>query len=284
MKRAIAFSSFLLFIVGLFVLPRPMLAMTSRTVTGTLTAISSTTPPAQLTVRAHDTDYLINVASKTILLTRSSGPIFLDQLQIGDRLTITYYPSPATLLKHLPITATHIRNLSLQRNGGTVQGTISAIDCSAATFTLTTQRPVVRTVHLSEKTIITRGGHTIACADLQLNERALVIGTWRPASGWIEASRVIVRTTTVTGKILSITLTDDGLPAEITILRNEPRTANGTQENVVWTIHVTEKTLFLGTSSHVLKITDFRVGDHIRAVGSLIAKHYLNAYLLSKTQ
>ncbi len=246
-------------------------ATSKITVTGTLSSISTTTPPATLVVSVSGTDYTVNVTDKTTIVRKFNGKSGLEEFMIGDTLEIR----GTTTAVANTINATRIKDRSLQRIGGTFQGTIGTIDCTASTFTFKPRERAQQTVYLTSATKILRLGEKITCTDLVEGEKAVVIGLWRRASSRIDADRVIVHPSVITGTITGITLTDGSVPATITINRN-----NGKKSTRTWTISVTAKTRLLLKGMKSATINQFGIGDKVQAFGVVTAPNALKAVML----
>ncbi|MEK7570113.1 MAG: DUF5666 domain-containing protein [Patescibacteria group bacterium] len=253
-------------------------------VTGTLTAMSGTTVPAILTVTAGATTYTVNVAADTKIVRKYNGLSDLGEFLVGDTLEVR-----GVLSNDIANTlaATRIKDVSIQRAGGTFKGKVVAKNCDANYFTYKPDGRSQQTVYFTTATKFTRGGEKIGCTSLVVNERAKVIGLWRKASSRIDADRVIVDMRTVSGTISAITLTEGGLPATITIDRKVKVKAAGfrmsTSESEslttteTWTINVTSATKLFRHYLKAATIDEFLVGDKLEARGTLAGDNTLNA-------
>lgn len=266
---------------------QPAMAAESSTsaniVSGTVTAMSGTTVPAILTVTSGATVYTVNISADTKIVRKYNGATDLGEFLVGDSVEVRGALSNDVANT---LTATRIKNTAIQRVGGTFKGKIIARNCDDGYFTFKPDERVQQTVYFTTGTKFTRGGEKIGCASLQANERAKVIGVWRKATKRIDADRVIVDLRTISGTISSITLTNGGLPATVTIDRKVKVKAAGfrmsTSESETltttetWTLNITSATKLY---RHYLKsatIEEFLVGDKLEARGTLAGEKTLN--------
>ncbi|MFH1207243.1 MAG: DUF5666 domain-containing protein [Patescibacteria group bacterium] len=237
-------------------------------VTGTLTAMSGTSVPATITLTAGATVYTVNVDSATVLVRKYNSLADLSEFLIGDILLIR-----GTLSKDAvnTITPKTIKDLSVQRAGGTFIGNIVTTNCAANSFTYKPKDREQQTVTITTNTKIIRGGEKITCTDLKNGELTRVIGLWRPATKQIEADRIIVYMKTLSGTISAIELTDGGLPATFTVdLANKQQ----------WTVNITSTTKLFRKHMLAATIDEFSVGDKIEARGTLGTGKTLNAKIV----
>lgn len=253
-------------------------------VTGTLTAMSGTTVPAIFTVTAGATVYTVNITADTKIVRKYNGSSDLGEFLVGDTLEVR-----GTLSNDVANTlaATRIKNTAIQRVGGTFKGKVVLKSCDAGYFTFKPDGRVQQTVYFTTSTKFTRGGEKIGCASLVANERAKVIGVWRKTTNRIDADRVIVDLKTISGTISAITLTDGGLPANITVDRKvkvkssafhmSTSESEETTTTESWTINVTSATKLYRHYLKTATIEEFLVGDKVEARGTLAGDNTLNA-------
>jgi hypothetical protein len=234
-------------------------------VTGTLAAMSGVTSPATITLTAGATTYTVEVSANTKVVRRFNGTSDLGEFLIGDTLQVKGKLSDAAANI---ITATWIKDLSVQRAGGTFHGSIVSLDCANSKFTYLPDKRVEQTVNLSANTKFIRGGEKIVCGDLKNGERAIVIGLWREANKNIYADRVIIMMKTLSGTITKIETTNGGLPATLTVLLKKSET---------WTVNITSATKLYRRYMAVATIDEFAVGDTVEARGTKATGNVLNA-------
>lgn len=237
----------------------------TTTITGTLTAMSGVSAPATLTVTAGATTYTVEVNTTTKIVRRYGGIGDLNELLIGDSLQIKGILSNDAVNT---ITAIWIKDLSVQRNGGTFHGNIVVLDCANNKFTYKPDKRAEQTVFLSSNTKIIRGGEKISCTDMKNGERATVIGLWRQASKRIDADRIIVYMKTLSGTITKIKTTNGGLPATLTVLHKNGQT---------WKVEVASSTKLYRRYMGIATIDEFAVGDKIEARGTQGTGNVINA-------
>ncbi len=235
------------------------------TVTGTLTAMSGTSVPATITLTSGATIYTVNVDATTVLVRKYNGPADLSEFLIGDTLQVRGTLSSDAVNTITPKT---IKDLSVQRAGGTFIGNVVTTNCAGNTFTYKPKDREQQTVTVTTNTKIIRGGEKITCADMKNGELARVIGLWRPATKQIEADRIIVYMKTVAGTISAIQLTDGGLPATFTVTVGKDQS---------WTINITSATKLFRKHMLAATVDEFSVGDKVEARGTLGTGKVLNA-------
>lgn len=236
--------------------------------TGTLTGMSGSDVPATLTVTAGATTYTVEVTSSTNLVRRFNGGSGLQEFMIGDTLEVRGTLSDSTTNT---VNANKIKDASIQRRGGTFYGSVVSLDCANNRFTFKPDERSQQTVYVTSSTKIIRGGEKITCTDLKVNERAIVIGTWRPANNRIDADRVIVKFRGIAGTLTNIELTNGGLPATLTIRHGSGQ---------LWTINVTSSTKLLRRYMKTASIEEFAVGDKVEARGTLAGERIINAKMV----
>lgn len=238
---------------------------------GTLTAMSGNTLPATLTMTSGATSYIVNVPANANIDRKYNGESNLGEFILGDTIQVWGKLSDSVTNT---IDVTRVRDISIQRAGGTFKGTIVALDCANNKFTFKPEERSQQTVNLSTTTKIIRGGQKIACKDLVAKEKTKVIGLWRKTSNRIDADRIIVNMRSISGTIASIDLTNGGLPAVLTLEVKNKKT---------WTIGITSKTKlfrkYLGTAT----IEEILVGDKVEAHGIVSEGNSLEALVLRDT-
>lgn len=262
---------------------RPAAADTTSTsttiLTGTLTIMSGTTVPAVFTVTAGATTYTVNVSTTTKIVRKFNGTSDLGEFTVGDSIQVTGRLSNDVANT---IDATKIKDLSIQRVGGTFKGAVVATFCSGNYFTFKPDERVQQTVNLSTTTKLTRGGTKITCAELVAGERAKVIGVWNTTNNTIAADRVVVDMKTISGTIASITPSDGTLPATImvTVKGKSDKVHSSSSKSTpttTWTVNVTTITKLYRHYLKTATIAEFMVGDKVEARGTVSASNIMNA-------
>lgn len=252
------------------------------TVTGTLTAMSGTTVPATLTMTSGATTYTISVSATTKIIRRYDGGSNLGEFVIGDTLQVKGVLSNDAANT---ITASKVKDWSIQRVGGTFKGVVVSTSCAVKTFIIKPDDRAQQTVYFTDTTKFTRGGEKSSCVGLSIGERLKVIGLWRKASNRIDADRVIVDLKTITGTITNITLTNGGLPATLTVARKAEVKSSmmwmqSALATVDWTINVTSNTKIFRNYMGVATIEELAVGDKIEVRGILSTGNTITANVL----
>jgi len=238
------------------------------TVSGSLAAMSGVSAPATLTITAGATTYTVEVSADTHIVRRFNGTSDLNEFLIGDTLQVKGILSDSVANI---ITANWIKDLSVQRAGGTFHGNIVTLDCANNKFTYKPDKRVEQTVYLSTNTKIIRGGEKIVCTDLKNGEQAIVIGLWRQTSKRIDADRIIVHMKTLSGTITKIETTNSGLPATLTVLHKTGQ---------IWTVNITSATKLYRRYMGTATIDEFAVGDKIEARGTIGTGNVINAKMV----
>jgi len=241
------------------------LRQSNTSITGILTAMSGVSAPANLTVTVGATVYNVEVSLTTTIVRRFGAVSDLSEFMVGDAVEVKGIASNDAANT---IGARYVRDISVQRAGGTFHGNIVSTDCDNSRFTYKPKERDQQTVYLGANTKIIRGGEKVACADLKAGEQALVIGLWRQSSSRIDADRVIVKMQSISGIITDITLTDGGLPAKLFIQHK-----NGQ----LWTVNVTTATKLFRKHMGIATIDEFAVGDKVEARGTKGAGLVINA-------
>ncbi|MEK7639763.1 MAG: DUF5666 domain-containing protein [Patescibacteria group bacterium] len=255
-------------------------------VTGTLTAMSSASVPATLTVKAGATIYTAEVTSATTIVRRYNGSTDLGEFLVGDTVEVR-----GTLSNDVAntISATKLKNVSIQRVGGTFKGKVVSRNCDAGYFTFKPEGRDEQSVYFTANTKFIRGGEKISCASLVANERVKVIGLWRKADARIDADRVIVDMRTISGTISTITLTNGGLPATLVIDRKgkvkstafQAATSESSETTTEsWTVNITSTTKLYRKYMKIATIEEMLVGDKVDVRGTVAEGNVMNARVL----
>jgi hypothetical protein len=259
---------------------------------GTLTAISGTDLPAQLTVkvtnilpplqtgaRARATESIdmvtFQVDAKTKLVTKSGETVTLKDFVVGDSLVVQGNMDSAGA-----ITATIVRNDSAQ-NAITAKGSISSIDATAQTFALLKADGSKLNVAISNATILSVPGISKPTfADLKAGYMIEVQGTFNTRTNWLAASSVTVTEIpqplpfSLKGKLTAISSTD--FPARLTVtvtevlppLEMKARSMMNAEPINVVTFQVDANTKFVNKSGTAIMLKDLVLGDIVAVQGN----------------
>ncbi|MBI3115651.1 MAG: hypothetical protein HYZ09_04145 [Candidatus Kerfeldbacteria bacterium] len=169
------------------------------TIRGTLTSLSDTALPATLTVQSEATTYTVTVTADTKLVRKYNGRSALSEFGIGDDLRVR------GTLAGTSMTATHIKNYSIQWRGRhALWGTIDSIDAAAKSFVYTPKRGDPLTVTTNDGTKVFQGNRAGEFADLEVGMTVRVIGVWNKSADTIAANRILIKLTTLNGKVTAV--------------------------------------------------------------------------------
>jgi hypothetical protein len=243
-----------------------MAAESAESWTGTLTAVSGTTVPATLSLQVDTTVYTVNVTEDTKIIRKFNGESSLVELAIGDMLDVRGSLTGTT------IDATRIKNLSIQRKGGSFWGSVKSIDATNKTFVLDPTFPkktlADQTVTTTAATKIFQGNRAGEFSDIAVGMRIKVIGLWRKSANTIAADRLIIQLTELNGTVKAIDTTST--PNTITV-KSERK---GGKDYVV---AITSKTVIRDKKLGILSLADVKVGHKVHVRGLKTGALTLNA-------
>ncbi|MBI4743826.1 MAG: hypothetical protein HY776_03255 [Actinobacteria bacterium] len=159
----------------------------NRAITGNIASIDGLTIPTTITVTAGAITYTVNVTAKTKIVRKFYGRSSLEEIGVGDIVVVRGRFTDATIDANL------IRDLSIQRKGGTFVGSVKSIDAANSSFVLTTTARGDQTVTTSATTVFLKGKDKVAFGDIQVGNNVLVIGLWRKSARTINADRVRIK-------------------------------------------------------------------------------------------
>lgn len=233
--------------------------------TGTLTAMSGTTVPATLSVQIDTTSYTVTIGTNTEFVRKFNGDSSLIEFALGDTLQIEGTLTGTT------IAAKEIKDVSIQRRGGSFWGSVVSIDTTAQTFVLDPTSPgknlVNQTITVNSATKVFQGNREGTFADLAVGMRVKVIGLWRKSSHTVVADRVLIQLTEVKGVVKSIDAVST--PNTITLKTEKVESAsNGNarffrKTSVDYTITLTSKTVIRDKHMVIIALGDVKVGDEL---------------------
>lgn len=171
--------------------PKPSFSITATPsgnvrLMGTLKSTSGTT----LTVTSWGGDWSVD-ASNAKLLRRFGATSSLSEFQVGDELSVMGTISSSGSWS---ITATTVRDEWIQVKNANSYGTISNLNVSAGTFTLTTSGKGALQVSTSSNTKIYLNGGSATLSNLANGMMARVTGVWDRSMSTILANAVRART------------------------------------------------------------------------------------------
>lgn len=233
--------------------------------TGTLTAMSSTTAPATLSLQVDTTTYTVTIGTTTDMVRKFNGDSSLIEFALGDTLQVEGTLTGTT------IAATEIKDISIQRRGGSFWGSIISIDTTAQTFVLDPTSPgrnlVNQTITVNSATKVFQGNREGTFADLAVGMRVKVIGLWRKSAHTVVADRVLIQLTEVKGTVKAI----DSTSTPNTITLATEKVEAGSHGNartfrktaVDYTITLTSTTVIRGKNMVIIALGDVKVGDEL---------------------
>lgn len=156
------------------------------TLSGVVVSASST---SAITVNSWGGDWTVNLAGSTRIMRTGAGRISAGEIKSGDRVTIV---GRALADQMLVINATSLLDRSVQRM--TYTGTISNVDVSAGTFTLTTPARVIVNIEgpVTGSAKVSGSGIT-SISGLADGMSVRVIGDLNRSEGVVYAATIVVR-------------------------------------------------------------------------------------------
>lgn len=138
-------------------------------------------------------------ASYATLVRRNGSAITVTDIAVGDKVEVR-----GQVWSDNSISASSIRNLTLNTHTGTFSGKIVSIDQSDKTIFLQGAQNSSQTVHTTIATSFTRNGSAAVFQDLQVGMTATVHGTWERSKAVVIADAVRAR-----ARLLNIDITGD---------------------------------------------------------------------------
>lgn len=227
-------------------------AVTASVTTGTLVTVSGTTAPATLSVLSGTTTFTVNVSTTTVLVRKFNGTSSLDEFAAGDMLQITGVVTGST------IDATRIKDLTIQRIGGVLQGKIVSINATAKTFVMKPEGRVNQTVTVPTTAKVFKGQLAGTFSDLAVGQTVKVVGLWRKTLMTMTADRVMIKASELNGKVASI----DCTAGTMTVTKSGKKNTTTT-----WTIALTDTTAYRDRGFHQIACADIMAGDSIHVRG-----------------
>jgi len=167
-----------------------------KSVTGIVASVSGMT--IMLTAKnASSTVYSVD-ATNAKLVRRYGASMQITDIQTGDMLQVQGTVTGTS------VTASAVRDLSLQQRNGSFVGTITAINGSS--FTLNSKARGDQTINLTSTTVYRLGDKAASSTALAVGETVTVNGVWDRTNKNVTAKRVTIKMTgiNVTGMLQSI--------------------------------------------------------------------------------
>jgi len=165
---------------------RVSITIKTVSVTGT---VSGTPSGMTITINGKNSITYSIDATNAKLVRRYGAAMQIGDIQNGDTLAVT---GP---LIGTNITATLVRNNSLQAHNGTFVGTVSAV--SSPSFTLQSKARGNQTINTNSTTVFKQDNKTVDFSALAVGETVTVSGVWDRTNANVTASKVTVKMMTL---------------------------------------------------------------------------------------
>lgn len=241
-------------IAGSLILPIAAFAQTTTpasathvkmsTVSGTVSSVSG----SNLSLNASSGTTFTVDTSNAKIFRKFGATVQISDIQNGDTVQVR------GTLSGSAITATIIRDMSLQAKNGSFSGTVSSVSTSG--FILATKSRGNQTINTSASTVFKKNGQAASLTDLTQGETVTVAGVWDSTNTNVAASRVaiIIKTVNTVGTVSSVTGTTINLAGK-----------NGT----AYTVNTTGAKLSRHYGAALL-ITDIQNGDTLSVTGQVL--------------
>ena len=210
----------------------------------------------RLTVRGTDT---------TQYTKKFGGAMSASQVSVGDYISVAGNFVPNTNV--FDMTASTIKDWSVQTTNDEYSGTVSALSDSG--FTLTRSKQASINVSIGTTTQITKGNLTIALSQIKIGDKVVSAdGSYDHLTNTLAAAHVVIyqdmnvfTARNFQGKIQSVTGTTP--PLQVNVSVNE----NGVSKNYI--VNVTGNTQVLNANKANASIARFLPGDTVRFYGNI---------------
>lgn len=228
-------------------LPAIAFAKTSK-VSGTVSAINSGTSISIMGMGSNSsTTYTVDLTNAKFV-RHFGAKMAITDIQTNDKVTVAGTVSGST------ITATTLRDDSLQGYNGNFIGTVSAINGTG--FTLMTPKRATQNISTDASTKIELNGKADQLSDLTVGETVKVSGVWDRKNSNVEANVVNM---VVTAKNFTGTIT--GMPSGTTVTMMSSGTS--------YTIDLSKAKLIRHYGAPMV-FTDLQVNDKVTVRGSML--------------
>lgn len=137
-----------------------------------------------IVINANKTAYTVD-ATNAKFIKRFGGALNLADIQTNDRLNVV------GTLSGTNITATQIRDLSLQNYRGTFVGTVDSVGSN--NFVLKSVKRGNQTINTTSTTVYRLNGKVGQFSDISVGAKATVTGTWDRSNQNVTATRIAIR-------------------------------------------------------------------------------------------
>lgn len=240
---------------------------------GTLTGMSGIALPATLTLQVDTTTYTVNVGSETKIVRKYNGRSSLEEFAIGDSIRV-WGTKAGTVL-----TASKLKDYSIQRIGGTFAGTIGSIDTTGQTFVLDVKHRDDQTIQVVASTKVFQGNRAGSFSDLAVGQTVRVIGVWRKSADTVRADRILIKLTEINGTIGAVDCTSN------TFTVNSKGGMFGSSSlklltggtTKTWTVTITDATILRDKELDPLTCADLKANHKVSVRGLRTSSTALNA-------
>lgn len=183
------------------------------TIEGMVTALNG----SAISVKRGNGSVIIVQAANAKIVRRFGAAMTLADIQTNDRLVIT-----GTVTTGTEITATLIRDISLQTRSGIFSGMVASVSAEAKTFVLQTNKRDSQTIIVNTATKITKNGNVATFGDLAVSGTIRVAGVWNRTNESVTATSISITTPLVRVHVQG-KVTVDG-DSEVTIVTDDQKT------------------------------------------------------------
>lgn len=137
-----------------------------------------------IVILANKNSYTVDVTNAK-LLRRLGGAMNLSDIQVNDRLNVVGTRSGTN------ITASSVRNLSLQTHHGTFVGTVDSVGTDS--FVLKSMKRGNQTINTNSSTNYRHNGKSEQFSDIVVGAKVTVSGVWDRSNSNVTASKISIR-------------------------------------------------------------------------------------------
>ena len=238
-----------------------------------ITAINGATISAVSTWGSLSFNWTVMTNGSTQFLRLYGGASGLSEMAVGD--FISFQGMLDTNASSPTVTATAVKDWSIQKTRATFNGTVQSANSADGSFVLTTENRGNITVKTTSTTKIAKGGIVGVFADIMVNAKVTASGLWNNLTNILEASEVKIKVpdtrTTLEGTV------------KTTAAGAVPTTFVMTSGGVDYTVKVAADTSILNVLWLHTALTNVHAGDKIRVYGLVNADHTIDATVVRDT-
>lgn len=217
----------------------------ATTVVGTIIGIPSTTSTLTINAKSGGT-FTVNIANAE-LKRRFGAPMTAADFQVNDQVEVKGTVS-STL-----ITATMIRDLSLQARNGEFSGTVVSVTTNS--FVLQSANRGLQTINLTASTTIKKNGQPAILTDLTAGAKVKVAGVWNRTNENVTAKSVNI----------IVKVTQIHIVGTVTVKTDSNLTVMG-ENNTNYNVDASHSALY-GWYYHKITLSQVNVGDKLNLWG-----------------